>query len=104
MPLARPQFSALLGHRRSTARLTRTAAHLLDDPATTDEPMSTTGDAVEKDKRQRRPGPPPRFTSRLVICEEPDVIRQLEEQAASSGVSVASEIRQAVRWWLKASE
>jgi hypothetical protein len=66
--------------------------------------MSDPGDATETVRSQHRPGPPPRFTGRLVLQEEPEVIRRLEQAAELSGHSVAAEIRAAVRWWLKETE
>jgi hypothetical protein len=66
--------------------------------------MSVSGDAVEIDKSQRRPGPERRFTSRLVTMEEPEVVARLEQLADQSGRSVASEVRAAIRYWISATE
>ena len=53
---------------------------------------------------QPRPGPPPRFTSRVVVMEQPEVLAKLEQLASDSGHSVAAEIRSAIRYWLQAWE
>jgi hypothetical protein len=54
--------------------------------------MNEPRDVTETVKRQRRPGPPPRYTGRLVLQEEPEIIRRLEEAAEVSGHSVAAEV------------
>jgi hypothetical protein len=66
--------------------------------------MTETGNAVEIAKSLRRPGPPPRYTVRLVTMEEPKVVAELEEMAEQSGRSVASEVRAAVRYWISVNE
>jgi hypothetical protein len=40
-----------------------------------------------------------RFTQRLVVMEEPEVIESLQQQARDSGHSVAAEVRAALRYW-----
>jgi hypothetical protein len=55
-------------------------------------------------KSQRRPGPEPRYTIRLVTMEEPQIVARLGRLAEESGRSVASEVRAAVRWWPQSME
>jgi hypothetical protein len=42
-----------------------------------------------------------RFSQRFVFHERPDVIAQLEQVAAASGLSGAAAVRSAVRQWLR---
>ncbi len=46
----------------------------------------------------------PRYTQRIVILEEPKVIERVRGMAEASGHSLAAEIRQALRWWLRSNE
>lgn len=52
----------------------------------------------------RNLGERPRFTTRIVFLETPEVAQTLERFAAESGRSVAAEIRAAVRYWIRAWE
>jgi hypothetical protein len=45
-----------------------------------------------------------RFSQRFVFHETPDVIAQLEQAAAASGLSAAAAVRSAVRRWLSELE
>ena len=45
-----------------------------------------------------------RFSQRFVFHETPDVIAQLEQVAAASGLSGAAAVRSAVRQWLAERE
>lgn len=77
----------------------------LDPCGTNEESVTEAGDAVNSTQSQRRrPGPEARFTSKIVVHEEPQVVRELGEAAERSGGSVAAEIRRAIRYWLSANE
>jgi hypothetical protein len=45
-----------------------------------------------------------RYTRRLVILEDPAVVKRLEELASAAGHSVGAEVRYAVRRWLAGYE
>ena len=42
-----------------------------------------------------------RYTGRLVVMEEPEVVEELNRLAHLAGHSLAAEVRQAIRWWIQ---
>lgn len=55
-------------------------------------------------QKRRRGGPEPRFSRRVAFMEQPEVVALMEELAVENGRSLASEIRVALRYWLKAGQ
>ena len=47
-------------------------------------------------------GDPPRYTHRLVVLEEGQVVDRLASMASESGHSLSAEVRSAIRFWIKA--
>lgn len=47
---------------------------------------------------------PARYTHRLVVLEDPTVVKRLQELADAAGQSIAAEVRYAIRRWLLANE
>jgi hypothetical protein len=50
------------------------------------------------------PERPGRYSTRLVVLEEPRVIEQVRQLALENGHSLGAEVRQALRYWLDAND
>ncbi len=65
-----------------------------------------TGTTVGRDMGARRttrlrpPGPPAMYVRRVVVMEDPEVVKRLEALSRTYGRSLSAEVRAAVRYWL----